>query len=236
MTALTARRTLEVTAATPAEIPFDAVLAGQTPMLFKGLVRDWPLVQAGLGSPQAARDYIRAHDRGVPVVGYTGDPAIKGRFFYNDALTGLNFKAERAPLEAFLGRIEAVEGQQNAQINFVRGRANEYVGRLQLLAQVGTLEVGNLAPGVQPYDPERNFRKVRYRGALPTELIIGTFDKIALPLEPKKPAPGDTSPIRPPSSELPARPVSADKVTPPASMNDLPALTDDTPVQTAPRN
>ncbi|ATC23967.1 hypothetical protein EIB18_05480 [Caulobacter vibrioides] len=143
---------------------------------------------------------------------------------------------ERFALRSTIEVLNAQAELQNAQINFVRGRANEYVGRLQLLAQVGTLEVGNLAPGVQPYDPERNFRKVRYRGALPTELIIGTFDKIALPLEPKKPAPGDTSPIRPPSSELPARPVSADKVTPPASMNDLPALTDDTPVQTAPRN
>ena len=44
MTAPTPRRTLETTVATPAEIPFDAILAGQTPMVFKGLVRDWPLV------------------------------------------------------------------------------------------------------------------------------------------------------------------------------------------------
>ena len=105
MTARTPRRTLETTVATPAQIPFDAILAGQTPMIFKGLARDWPLVQAGLKSAQAARDHIRAHDRGGRVVGYLGDPAIKGRFFYDEGRTGLNFKAERAPLEDFLRRL-----------------------------------------------------------------------------------------------------------------------------------
>lgn len=143
---------------------------------------------------------------------------------------------ERFALRSTIEVLNAQAELQAAQINFVRGRANEYLGRSQLLAQIGTLEVGDLAPGVQPYDPERHFKKVRYRGVLPTELIIGTFDRIALPLASKKPVPGDTSPIRPPSSELPAKPVSADKVTPPASINDMPALSDDAPVQTAPRN
>lgn len=119
MTAITARRTLETTVATAAEIPFEAVLAGQTPMLFKGLARDWPLVQAGLQSGQAARDYIRAHDRGGRVVGYTGDPAIGGRFFYDDTRTAMNFKAERAPLETFLQRLEEVEGRNDAPAVYV---------------------------------------------------------------------------------------------------------------------
>jgi hypothetical protein len=69
---------------------------------------------------------------------------------------------------------------------------------------------------------------------LPTDLIVQTFDKIALPMEPKKPKPGDTTPIRPPSTDLPAKPISADKVTPPQSINDLPSLSD-SPVATAPK-
>jgi outer membrane protein TolC len=141
---------------------------------------------------------------------------------------------ERFALRSTIEVLNAQAELQNAQISFVRARANEYVGRLQLLAQVGTLEVGNLAPGVASYDPERHFKKVRYKGVLPTDLIVQTLDKIALPMEPKKPEPGDTSPIRPPSSQLPAKPISADKVEPPKSINDLPAL-DDSPVRTAPR-
>ncbi len=119
MSALVARRTLETTVATPADIPFDAILAGQTPMVFKGLARDWPLIQAGLNGAQAARDYLRAYDEGGRVVGYLGDPAIRGRFFYDETRTGLNFKAERAPLGAFLDRLEAVEGQEHAPSTYV---------------------------------------------------------------------------------------------------------------------
>lgn len=142
---------------------------------------------------------------------------------------------ERFALRSTIEVLNAQAELQNSQIGFVRGRATEYVGRVQLLAQIGTLEVGNLAPGVLPYDPERHFKKVRYKGMLPTDLIVQTLDKVALPMEPKKPAPGDTSPIRPPSTELPAAPVSADKVEPPQSINDLPALNDDAPVKTAPK-
>lgn len=147
MTALTARRTLETTVATPGEIPFDAVLAGQTPMLFKGLVRDWPIVQAGLQSAQAARGYIRSHDRGGGVVGYTGAPAIKGRFFYDETLTGLNFKAERAPLDDFLRRIEAVEGQADAP--------SIYIGSTDLDAYFPSLKAQNdLGLGPEIYGPQ----------------------------------------------------------------------------------
>ncbi|MFY8142552.1 MAG: cupin-like domain-containing protein [Caulobacter sp.] len=147
MTALTARRTLEATVATPGEIPFDAVLAGQTPMLFKGLVRDWPIVQAGLRSPQVARDYIRGHDRGVGVVGYTGAPAIQGRFFYDETLTGLNFRAERAPLDDFLRRIEAVEGQADAP--------SIYIGSTDLDAYFPSLKAENdLGLGAEVYGPQ----------------------------------------------------------------------------------
>ncbi|USQ97436.1 TolC family outer membrane protein [Caulobacter sp. RL271] len=143
---------------------------------------------------------------------------------------------ERFALRSTIEILNAQAELQNAQISFMRGRANEYIGRVQLLAQVGTLEVGNLAPGIQPYDPERHFKKVRYKGVLPTDLIVQSIDKIALPMEPKKPKAGDTTPIRPPSSELPAKPVPADQVKPPQSINDLPTLNDDAPVKTSPRN
>jgi TolC family type I secretion outer membrane protein len=142
---------------------------------------------------------------------------------------------ERFALRSIIEVLNAQAELQNAQIGFIRGRANEYVGRVQLLAQVGTLEVGNLAPGVQSYDPTRHFKKVRYKGVLPTDLIVQTFDKIALPMEAKKPQAGDTTPIRPPSSELPSKPIPADQVKPPQSINDLPALSDDAPVKTSPK-
>ncbi|PIB93423.1 cupin-like domain-containing protein [Caulobacter sp. FWC2] len=147
MPALTARRTLETTVATPADIPFDAVLAGQTPMVFKGLARDWPLVQAGLESSQAARDYIRAHDQGGRVVGYSGDPSINGRFSYDETLTAMNFKAERAALETFLRRLEEVEGRNDAP--------SVYVGSADLDAYFPSLKAANdLGLGSEVFGPQ----------------------------------------------------------------------------------
>lgn len=135
MSAINPRRTLEATVATAAEIPFDAVLAGQTPMLFKGLAGDWPLVREGLRSSQAARDYLRAHDQGGHVVGYIGDPSIRGRFFYDESRTALNFKAERAPLATFLQRLEASEGRDDAP--------SIYVGSADLDAYFPMLKAAN---------------------------------------------------------------------------------------------
>ena len=101
------RKILTTTVASAAEIPFEAVLHGQTPMLFKGLARDWPLVRLGLESPRAAMDYLLAHDRGERLLAYVGEPAIRARFFYDDSRTAMNFRAERIVLDAFLQRIEA---------------------------------------------------------------------------------------------------------------------------------
>ncbi len=147
MTAITARRTLETKVASAVEIPFDAVLAGQTPMLFKGLAGDWPLVREGLKSSQAVRDYLRAHDQGGRVVGYSGDPSIQGRFSYDDTLTAMNFKAERAPLEIFLQRLEAAEGRNDAP--------SVYVGSADLDAYFPTLKAANdLGLGAEVFGPE----------------------------------------------------------------------------------
>ena len=57
----------EIAAATPAAL--DAALRTATaPFVVRGLVRDWPLVQAGLRSPREARDYILAHHRDLVAV------------------------------------------------------------------------------------------------------------------------------------------------------------------------
>ena len=102
-----ARKELETSVASPRDIPFGAVIEGQTPMIFRGLARDWPLVRAGLDSPQAAMAYLSAQDRGGRLLVYVGDPAIKGRFFHDESRTGLNFRTERAGLGDVLARITA---------------------------------------------------------------------------------------------------------------------------------
>jgi len=107
----------EAASGTPLSPP--ALLAGQQPIIFRGAVRDWPLVEAGAAGAQAAIDYLKAFDGGRPVVGYTASPAIGGRFFYNDDWSGLNFEAARVGLSAYLDRIAAQLGKADAPAFYI---------------------------------------------------------------------------------------------------------------------
>jgi hypothetical protein len=130
-----ARKVLETTVASPRDIPFEAVLQGQTPMVFKGLAQDWPLVRAGLESAKAAMAYLSSHDRGGRLLAYVGEPEIKGRFFYDDSRTAMNFRAERAGLGDILQRIEAGFDQADG--------SSLYVGSTDLDAYFPSLRAEN---------------------------------------------------------------------------------------------
>jgi len=83
----------------------EAVVSSTEPLVLKSLVRDWPIVEAGIQSPQAAADYILQYYSGDPVTASFGPPSIKGRVAYNDDLTGFNFDRGQVKLDAFLERL-----------------------------------------------------------------------------------------------------------------------------------
>lgn len=88
-------------------LPLDALLDAQQPVIFRGLARDWPLAAAGRAGALEAIDYLKRFDAGRPVVGYTGDPAIGGRYFYREDFSGLNFEGQRVSLSAYLDAVGA---------------------------------------------------------------------------------------------------------------------------------
>jgi hypothetical protein len=85
----------------------EQILTSQVPVVLRGAVAHWPVVRAGRESPQALRDYLRAFDSGTPVDTMYGDPAIRGRFFYNDDLSGLNFENRKQRLSESLEQLIA---------------------------------------------------------------------------------------------------------------------------------
>jgi hypothetical protein len=91
----------------PQDLALDEILTSQTPTVFRAMAADWPLVRQGRQSPGAAIACLKSYDAGQPVVGYTGAPEIGGRFFYDEGMTRLNFKAEWVALGAFLDRLAA---------------------------------------------------------------------------------------------------------------------------------
>lgn len=74
------------------------VLTSSQPLLLRGLVAHWPMTQAGLQGPRAAADYLCGFGGDSPVGVLLGPPEIRGRFFYDDSLTGLNFRRESGRL------------------------------------------------------------------------------------------------------------------------------------------
>lgn len=84
-----------------------------TPFVVRGLIADWPMVQAGRLSSRAARDYIQRHARDLPFAVSVGTPDSRGRLFYDDA-HAMNFQMLRAKLPEIFARIDANEGAADA--------------------------------------------------------------------------------------------------------------------------
>jgi len=102
----TLARIQEVAIDTPAAL--DAQLrAAKGPFIVRGLVADWPLVQAGRRSARDARDYILRRRRDRPFTVSVGEPGSDGRLFY-DAAMGMNFRTTRAKLPDIFAKIDAL--------------------------------------------------------------------------------------------------------------------------------
>jgi hypothetical protein len=87
----------------------DARLKGaRTPFIVRGLVADWPLVEAGRKSGREARDYLLGRSRDVPFVVSIGEAETGGRLFYDDAMQ-MNFRTARGKLPEIFAQIDAFE-------------------------------------------------------------------------------------------------------------------------------
>lgn len=90
----------------------DEIRGHGTPVVLRGQVRDWPLVEAGAVSGQAFRDALLERSKPASVRFFEGSPAMEGRFFYSDDLMGFNFERREAPFPAFLDRL--LDGESTA--------------------------------------------------------------------------------------------------------------------------
>jgi hypothetical protein len=100
-----ANKIREITGVDPRALPDDVLLSTE-PLVLKGLVADWPIARAGLESSQAASAYIRKFYQDATVGALLGAPDIEGRFFYNDDLSGFNFRAVKLKLDVMLDEVE----------------------------------------------------------------------------------------------------------------------------------
>lgn len=102
------------------------VLAAGRPVVFRGLVKDWPVVRAG-AEPADLAAYLKRFDRGAPLGALFGPPGIKGLFHYNADLSGFNFRQGQVKLSGALDLLQdyAREAEPSAlAVQSVPVRAN----------------------------------------------------------------------------------------------------------------
>ena len=95
------------------ELQEDIIPAGK-PVILKGLVSDWPVVQAGKQGAQAARDYVLSFYQGLPIHAFFGEPGMQGRYFYNDSIDGFNYKEQKSTLDALFLQLAEYEQDSNS--------------------------------------------------------------------------------------------------------------------------
>ncbi len=86
-------------------LPIDELLEAGQPVVLRGLVRDWELVQAGQHSTTEAMACLRRYDNHRPVQYSYGAPDIAGRVFYTDDFTAINCEVRRGSLDQLLDEI-----------------------------------------------------------------------------------------------------------------------------------
>lgn len=75
------------------------------PVLLKGLVESWPIVDAASSSHAQLVDYLKRLDVGASVPTFVAPPRTKGRYFYSDDMRRFNFEMREAPFKAILDKL-----------------------------------------------------------------------------------------------------------------------------------
>jgi len=116
------------------------------PVVLRGLVADWPVVQMAQRSPEVLRNYLASFDAGGQVEAFFGEPHIDGKYYYNDDLKGFNFERRRMKFSQALDTIVASLDQP--------GSASVYVGSVPANDYLPGFAASNPMPllgaGVEP--------------------------------------------------------------------------------------
>lgn len=91
----------------------ESVVASKKPVIIKGLVKHWKLVEEGRQSDSSAIRYLNSYYNGRPSFACIGPPGIQGRYFYNDNRTQLNYEIKKTTIDEVLDLIEKGFEEEN---------------------------------------------------------------------------------------------------------------------------
>jgi hypothetical protein len=115
----------------------EEIFAEGEPVVMKGQVAEWPAVAASGSAREMAR-YVRQFDRGTPVQVIVGRPEIEGRFFYTDAIDGLNFTRKNRTISGSVDRLLAMQDRDDAGALYVESTPiAEYLPGFEVANRLG---------------------------------------------------------------------------------------------------
>jgi Cupin-like domain len=90
------------------------IVGAAQPVVFRGLVADWEIVERGRESPASVVEYLRSFDNGRAVDAILTPPQARGRIFYDDNMTGFNFARNRLPVSEVAAQVLRYANHANA--------------------------------------------------------------------------------------------------------------------------
>jgi hypothetical protein len=116
----------EIKVSEPGQLPLGELLASGRPAVLRGVASHWTLVRKGLESPDEARRYLISHYNGRPIDFNFGGPEARGRAFYIDDFSALNFKVRRDRLDRVLEEIAQHERDDPAPMYYIASLPFDY--------------------------------------------------------------------------------------------------------------
>lgn len=121
------------------------IRAAYEPVVIRGAVADWPLVELGKGSPSEALAYFERLDSGAPTELMIAPSSEGGRFFYSPDMRGFNFRREQATLSQLTQHLRQIE--QEAEPIGIYAGATPVASHLPGFERENAFALGEEQPG-----------------------------------------------------------------------------------------
>lgn len=129
---------------------------------------------------QAWSGYLAAHENVT-----NADDEVKAN---DEAYEGVR-KERSADLRSTLEVLYIEQSLRQSRLELSSSRHDAYVAQAGLLEAMGLLEAERLVPGVDVYDPAKNFNRVKAAGAVPWEIVPDALDHLTTPAMQRLPSP-----------------------------------------------
>lgn len=97
------------------------IVSNGEPAVFRGLVGDWPLVEAARQGDEALADALRDAAAGEPFEAWFGAPEIEGRFGYTADFSGFNHERRLATVDQLLDLLLRQRGHEQPYSMYAGG-------------------------------------------------------------------------------------------------------------------